>query len=110
MRGCLEKRAVKDARPYLILLMYIESAILTFYIPAATSLKDKRQVCRGLLDKVRQRFNVSAAEVDTQDVHQTLTIGVAVLSGDASHAQRSLDEVIRYMEKHTDAELTCIER
>jgi len=86
------------------------SVKLTFYIPQATSLKDKRQVCRSLIDKTRQRFNASVAEVDTQDVHQTLTIGVAVVSGDAAHTQRSLDEVIRFMEEYADAELTGVER
>jgi uncharacterized protein YlxP (DUF503 family) len=85
--------------------MYTESAKLTFYIPHAASLKDKRQVCRSLVDKTRQRFNASVAEVDTQDIHQTLTIGIALVSGEAAHAQRSLDEIIRFMEEHADAEL-----
>ena len=89
--------------------MYTLSAKLTFHIPHAASLKDKRQVCRSLTDKTRRRFNVSIAEVDTQDVHQTLTIGVAVVSGDATHAQRCLEEVIRFMEDNTDAELTSVE-
>jgi len=89
--------------------MYVESAKLTFYIPHAASLKDKRQVCRSLVDKTRQRFNASVAEVGTQDVHQTLSVGVAVVSGEASHARNMLDEIIRYMEKHADAELVEIE-
>jgi len=59
--------------------MHTPSAKLTFYIPHAISLKDKRQVRRSLLDKTRQRFNASIAEVATQDVLQTLTIGVAVV-------------------------------
>ena len=86
--------------------MHTLSAKLTFYIPHSTSLKDKRQVCRSIVDKTRQRFNVSVAEVDTQDIHQTLTIGVAVVSGDHSHARQSLDEIIRFMERQADAELT----
>ena len=89
--------------------MYIRSAKLIFYIPHATSLKDKRQVCRSIIEKTRQRFNVSVAEVDSQDLHQTLTIGISVVSGDATHAQNSLDEIIRYMESHADAELTEVE-
>ena len=90
--------------------MFTLSAKLTFYISHATSLKDKRQVRRSLIDKARQRFNVSIAEIDTQDLHQTLTIGIAVVSGDAAHAQRSLDEIIRFMEEHADAELTAIDK
>ena len=89
--------------------MYTLSAKLTFHIPHAASLKDKRQIRRSLIEKTRQRFNVSIAEVDTQDTHQTLTIGIAVVSGEAAHALRSLDEVIRFMEEHADAELTGIE-
>ncbi len=85
------------------------SVKLTFYISHAFSLKDKRQVCRSLMDKTRKRFNASISEVDTQDVHQTLTVGVAVVSGDAGHARRSLDEIIRYMEEHADAELIKVE-
>ena len=90
--------------------MYVESAKLIFYIQQAASLKDKRQVCRSLVDKTRQKFNVSVAEVDTQDVHQTLTIGIVVVSGEAAHAQRSLDEIIRFVEEHADADLTEVER
>ena len=86
------------------------SAKLTFYIPHAASLKDKRQICRSLVDKTRQRFNAAVAEVSTQDVHQTLTIGVAVVSSEVVHAQNSLDEIIRFMEEHADAELTGVER
>lgn len=85
------------------------SVKLTFYIPNAFCLKDKRQVCRSLVDKTRKRFNASVSEVDTQDIHKMLTIGVAVVSGDAAHARRSLDEIIRYMEENADAELISAE-
>ena len=90
--------------------MYTLSAKLTFHIPHAASLKDKRQVCRSLIDKTRKCFNASVAEVGTQDMHQTLTIGVAVVSDDIAYAQRSLDEITRFMEAHADAELTEVER
>ena len=90
--------------------MYVNSSKLTFYIPQSASLKDKRQVRRSLVDKTRQRFNAAVAEVGTQDVHQTLTIGVAVVSGDAAHAQNMMDEIVRYMEGNAGAELTAVEK
>jgi len=89
--------------------MYTSTVKLTFHIPHAASLKDKRQVCRSLVDRARHRFNASIAEVATQDNHRVLTIGVAVVSGEASHAQRSLDEIVLYMEENADAELMGIE-
>jgi uncharacterized protein YlxP (DUF503 family) len=90
--------------------MFTQSAKLIFHIPHSVSLKDKRQVSRSLIDKTRRRFNASIAEVDTQEAHKTLTIGIAVVSGDAGHARRSLDEIIRYMEEHADADLTEVEQ
>jgi len=89
--------------------MFTLSAELTFYIPQAVSLKDKRQVRRSVIEKTRHKFNAAIAEIDTQDIVQTLTIGIAVVSGDAAHRQNSIDEIIRFMEAHADAELTGVE-
>ena len=88
--------------------MYVLSAKLTFHIPGAGSLKDKRQVRRSLIEKAKQRFNVSISEVDLQDVHQKLVIGIAVVSSEATHAENSLDEIIRFLENNPNAELTEI--
>ena len=84
------------------------SAKLTFHIPHAFSLKDKRKVSRSLIEKTRRRFNASVAEVDTQEMHQTLTIGVAVVSGEFFHARLSMEEIIRFMEEQADAELVDV--
>ena len=89
--------------------MYTISAKLSFYIPHSASLKDKRRIRRSLIDKTRQRFNISIAEVDTQDIHQRLSIGIAVVSGEAAQARKIIDEVVRYMQEHADAELTNAE-
>jgi len=89
--------------------MYTFSSKLTFHIPYADSLKDKRRVSRSLLDKARIKFNASIAEVDTQDSHRVLTIGIAVVSGEASHGQDYLDGIIRFMEGNTDAILISVE-
>ncbi len=83
--------------------------MLTFYIPYAFSLKDKRQVAKSLIEKTRRRYNASVAEVATQDVIKTLTVGIAVVSGEAAHAKNALDEIIRFMEDNTYAELQSVE-
>ena len=53
--------------------MVVLSAELRFHISDARSLKDKRQVCRSLVDGARHKFNAAIAEVDTQDVHDKRT-------------------------------------
>jgi uncharacterized protein YlxP (DUF503 family) len=90
--------------------MYTLSARFTFNIPHAASLKDKRQVRRSLIDKARHKFNASVAEVDTQDAIQSLTVGVAVISGNATHAHNSLEEIIRFMEVNEEVELTGVDK
>lgn len=89
--------------------MVILSVKLTIHIPWAASLKDKRQVKRSLIDKTRQKFNVSIAEVDTQDVHRTLTMGIAVVSGQMHQAREVLDEAVRFIESNTEAEVVSAE-
>ena len=89
--------------------MHTLSAKLTFHIAYAASLKDKRQVSRSLIEKTRHKFNVSIAEVATQDSYQTLTIGIALVSSEFYYAQDSVGKIISYMEANTDAELTTIE-
>ena len=84
------------------------SAKLTFHIPYAHSLKDKRTVARGLIDKTRNKYNVSVAEVGTQEMHQTLTLGIAVVSGEFAHARKMQGDIIRYMEGTTEAELISV--
>jgi len=86
------------------------SAILTLHIHHANSLKEKRTVTRGLIEKTKRKFNTAIAEVDTQDIHQTLTLGIAVISGEHSHAINMLDEVIRYIDNNPDAELISVEK
>lgn len=67
------------------------------------SLKEKRMVVKSIVDKVKNKFNVSVAEVDTQDYHQTITIGIACVSNDNRHADSMLSQVINFIEDNTDA-------
>lgn len=67
------------------------------------SLKEKRMVVKSIVDKVKHKFNVSIAEVDTQDYHQTITIGIACVSNDSRHADSMLNEVLNFIEDNTDA-------
>ena len=66
-------------------------------------------ILRSLLAKTRHKFNVSVAEVEAQDLHQTIVIGVAVVSGSLSHARTVLDEVLRFVENNAEAEVTRVE-
>jgi uncharacterized protein YlxP (DUF503 family) len=79
---------------------------LTFHIPHARSLKEKRMVVRKFRDRVRAKFDVSIAEVEMQDVHQSAVFGVSVVSSDAATCDSVLESVARSAELQEEAVLT----
>jgi uncharacterized protein YlxP (DUF503 family) len=79
---------------------------LTFHIPHARSLKDKRRVVQKLRDRVRSRFDVSIAEVGAQNLHQRAVFGVSVVSGDSAVCDSVLEQVARAAQSVGDAVLT----
>jgi len=60
------------------------------HLPGCHSLKDKRRIVKSLKDRLHARFNVSAAEVDHQDVWQRASLAAAIVSGDARHVEEVL--------------------
>jgi uncharacterized protein YlxP (DUF503 family) len=72
-------------------------------IPGAFSLKEKRHVLKGFLERLRRDFGVSAAEVDRQDVWNSAIVGVAFVSNDARHAESHLQKALNAMGRARDA-------
>lgn len=72
----------------------------------ARSLKEKRQVVNSLKDRVRNKFNVSIAEVSQQDMHQIAEVGVVQVCADARYARGSLDSVVDVVRRFRGAQLT----
>jgi len=61
------------------------------------SLKDKRRVIKSLKDTLSNKFNISVAETDEQDVWQTAEVGVAAVGTDGSFVQSVLTSVVNYV-------------
>ncbi|HYS09734.1 MAG TPA: DUF503 domain-containing protein [Myxococcales bacterium] len=68
---------------------------LTLHIEGAASLKDKRQVVRKVVDRLRSRFNVSVAEVGDNDIWQRARIGISAVANDHSFVNEVLDKCTR---------------
>jgi len=69
------------------------------------SLKDKRRVIKSLKDTLSNKFNISVAETDEQDVWQTAEIGVASVGTDGSFVQSVLTSVVNYVRYFGGVEL-----
>jgi uncharacterized protein len=85
--------------------MFVGVLRITFHVPHARSLKDKRRVVLKFRDRVRARFDVSIAEVAAQDKLQRAVFGVSVVSSEASVCDSVLEQVARAAETQEDAVL-----
>ncbi len=86
--------------------MIVSTLRLKLYAPTCHSLKEKRMIVKSLLQRTRNKFNVSIAEIEEQDYHQTIVIGIACVSSSRVQANTVLDEVMRFVEDSTEAEIT----
>ena len=85
----------------------MEIAVMTFRLHAewVHSLKEKRMIVKSLIAKLQNRFHVSAAEVDEQDIHQIIVIGVAAIVSSNAMADSLMDGIFTFVEGATDAEI-----
>jgi uncharacterized protein YlxP (DUF503 family) len=79
--------------------MVIGVCTLQLSVPVAQSLKEKRQVVKSLIARVRNEFNVSIAEVDDQDLWQSAVLGIACVSSSQRYAHGQLEAVIKFIDK-----------
>ena len=82
-------------------------AVMSFrlYAPWVHSLKEKRMIVRSMIAKLQNRFHVSAAEIEEQDTHQIIVIGVAAIVPHQAMADSLMDEISRFVEENIEAEI-----
>ena len=78
---------------------------LELLIPENMSLKGKRKVVKSLIQRVRNRFNVSIAEVEEHDVWQKAVLGFSLVGNDHSFVNSCLDKVLNHIDSMQVGEL-----
>ena len=76
--------------------MIVGTLKLRFVLRESHSLKDKRRVIKSLKDTLSNKFNISVAETDEQDVWQTAVLGIAAVGTDTPFVQSVLTQVVNY--------------
>ena len=74
--------------------MLVGLCTVALYIPDGHSLKAKRQVLLSLKDRLRDKFNVSIAEVGDQDLWQKAVLGMACVANEGAYVNKVLDQAI----------------
>ncbi len=85
--------------------MNIASMTFRLHAPWVHSLKEKRMIVKSIIAKLQNKFHVSAAEVDEQDTHQIIVIGVAFIVPHNALADSIMDEISQFVEENTEAEI-----
>ena len=79
--------------------MIIGVLVIEIFINSSCSLKEKRFVLKSIKDRVRNKFNVSVAELRFQDKWQRAELGIATISNEQSHAQKLLQNIFQILDK-----------
>ncbi|MBI2869442.1 MAG: DUF503 domain-containing protein [Chloroflexi bacterium] len=70
---------------------------IRFRLPENGSLKGKRQVVKSITSRLQNKFNISVAEVDDNELWQLATIGVCCASNEGRHANQVLSNVVDFV-------------
>lgn len=83
---------------------------MTLYCPGAFSLKDKRQSIRSLIDRAREDYNVSAAEVNFQDRHRLSQVAFSTVSSSKTQVEKIFDNLEKDVSQDPEIQIREIER
>jgi len=79
--------------------MFVGVGQVELFIPESGSLKSKRFVLKSIKTKIRNKFNVSVAEIENNDKWQRASLGLAVVSNDRKIVDSTLRQAINFVEK-----------
>ena len=85
--------------------MMIAAVTFRLHAPWVHSLKEKRMIVKSLIAQLQNRFHVSAAEIDEQDTHQIIVIGVAAIVPHNAIADNLMEEISQFVESASEAEV-----
>lgn len=84
---------------------HVHVLTVRLHIPQARSLKDKRMVIKSLKAQIRNKFNVSVAELDELDKWQVAILGVAMIGNENRLLQSTAQHIISFIERFGLADL-----
>ena len=85
--------------------MMIAAMTFRLHAPWVHSLKEKRMVVKSLIAQLQNRFHVSATEIDEQDIHQIIVIGLAAVVPHSAMADSLMEAISQFVEKSTEAQV-----
>ncbi|SHH05750.1 hypothetical protein SAMN02745245_00488 [Anaerosphaera aminiphila DSM 21120] len=88
--------------------MIIGTCKIELRLFSPNSLKEKRRILNSLIERLKNKFNISVAEVGSNELWQKSTLGIAVVTNNTSHANEVLDKVIDFIDDFADVEIISV--
>jgi uncharacterized protein YlxP (DUF503 family) len=85
--------------------MVVGLGIITFRLHDCRSLKGKRKVVKSIISRLRNNFNVSAAEVGANDIYQKAEIGFALVGNNRKVINSKIDKIFNLADELGLAEI-----
>ena len=85
--------------------MVIAYAVFDLRLPGCSGLKEKRMIVKSLKTRIRNEFEISAAEVGDQDLLQRSKLAVAAVGPEQEALDALLQRILRFVESNLDGEL-----
>lgn len=80
-------------RPQLLTNMIVGTGIITLRLHDCRSLKGKRKVVKSMINKLRNNFNASVAEIGSNDVYQRAEIGFSLVGNNQALINSKIDKI-----------------
>jgi uncharacterized protein YlxP (DUF503 family) len=74
------------------------------------SLKEKRMIVKSIVQKLKNKFNISVIEAEEQNVHKIIVIGIAGMCANSAQCDSIMENILTFIDGNTDAEIIDIEK
>jgi len=89
--------------------MIVGTGLITLRLHDCRSLKAKRKVIKSMINRLRNNFNASVAEVGSNDIYQKAEIGFSLVGNDAALINSKIDKIFNLAEDMGLAEIVDTE-
>ncbi len=89
--------------------MEVGILIVKLSIGEANSLKEKRKIIKSLIDRLKNKYNLSVAETDLQNKWREAEIGIAIVGNEKPYLNRVLEKTVDIIEANNKTIMTDYE-
>lgn len=87
--------------------MVVGTVVIDLSLPGINSLKEKRRIIKSLMARLRNKFNISIAEVEFNDNIRSARLGASIVSNDNKFADQVIAKLINII--NNESELVMID-